>query len=133
MIFFESRRRLAVTLHGLAAALGPERPAVACRELTKTHEEIARGTLSELAQWAEAGPLGEVTLVVAGAGGRRCAAGPDGSGAAGVTGAAELAAAVTAVAARQQAGASRRDAVTAAAREHGLPRRTVYNAVVRPD
>jgi 16S rRNA (cytidine1402-2'-O)-methyltransferase len=131
MIFFESRRRLAVTLRGLAAALGPERPAVACRELTKTHEEIVRGTLAELAQWAEAGPLGEVTLVVAGAPARRSEA-SDGSTAADPPASSALAAAVAAVAARQQAGASRKDAVAAAAKEHGLSRRMVYNAVVRP-
>jgi 16S rRNA (cytidine1402-2'-O)-methyltransferase len=123
MIFFESRRRLAVTLREMAQALGPDRPAVACRELTKTHEEIARGTLAELAQWAEAGPLGEITLVVGGM--------PDRAAAGAAP--ADLAAAVAGVAARQQAGVSRKDAVAAAAREHGLPRRTVYNAVVRPD
>jgi 16S rRNA (cytidine1402-2'-O)-methyltransferase len=129
MIFFESRRRLSVTLRGLAAALGPERPAVACRELTKTHEEIARGTLAELGEWAATEPLGEVTLVVAGAPSRRAGAkgAPDEVTAAGIS------AAVASVAQRQLAGASRKDAVAAAAREHGLPRRAVYNAVVRPD
>ena len=55
MIFFESPRRLAATLADLAAALGGQRRAVACRELTKTHEEIRRGTLDELAAWADAG------------------------------------------------------------------------------
>lgn len=130
MIFFESRRRLCVTLRGLAAALGPERPAVACRELTKTHEEIARGTLAELGEWAAAEPLGEVTLVVAGAPARRAGAK---AGAPDEVTAASISAAVASVAERQQAGASRKDAVAAAAREHGLPRRAVYNAVVRPD
>ncbi len=71
MVFFESARRLAATLAALAAALGPDRRAVACRELTKTHEQVRRGTLGELAEWAAAGVLGEVTLVVAGAGSRR--------------------------------------------------------------
>jgi 16S rRNA (cytidine1402-2'-O)-methyltransferase len=130
MIFFESRRRLAGTLRELAAALGPQRPAVACRELTKTHEEIVRGTLAELAEWAEAGPLGEVTLVVAGGPPRRASTQ---DGAADEAAAADIAAAVATVAQRQSAGASRKDAVAAAAREHGLPRRIVYNAVVRPD
>jgi 16S rRNA (cytidine1402-2'-O)-methyltransferase len=64
MVFFESRRRVAETLAELAAAFGPDRQAVACRELTKTHEEIARGTLTELAAWAKRGVLGEITLVV---------------------------------------------------------------------
>src|SRR5271166_4107258 len=52
MVFFESPRRLAKTLADLAGTLGADRRAVVCRELTKTHEEIRRGTLGELAQWA---------------------------------------------------------------------------------
>ncbi len=67
MVFFESPRRTGATLRDLAAAFGGERPAVVCRELTKTHEEIRRGTLDELAAWAAEGPLGEITIVVAGA------------------------------------------------------------------
>ena len=68
MVFFESPRRLAVTLADLAAALGADRRAVVCRELTKTHEEVRRGTLAELAAWARGGVLGEITLVVGGRG-----------------------------------------------------------------
>src|SRR6185437_9568696 len=51
-VFFESGRRLAATLAELAASHGEDRPAVVCRELTKIHEEIKRGTLAELADWA---------------------------------------------------------------------------------
>ena len=47
--------------------LGPDRRAVVCRELTKTHEEVKRGTLAELAEWAADGVLGEITVVLAGA------------------------------------------------------------------
>jgi 16S rRNA (cytidine1402-2'-O)-methyltransferase len=47
--------------------LGPDRLAVVCRELTKTHEEVKRGTLAELAAWAADGVLGEITVVLAGA------------------------------------------------------------------
>ena len=47
--------------------LGAERRAVVCRELTKTHEEIVRGSLAELADWAADGVLGEITVVLAGA------------------------------------------------------------------
>ena len=47
--------------------LGAERRAAVCRELTKTHEEIVRGTFGELAEWAAGGVLGEITVVVAGA------------------------------------------------------------------
>jgi len=67
LVLFESRRRLASTLAALAEAFGPGRAAVVCRELTKTHEEVRRGTLGDLAAWAQTGPLGEITIVVAGA------------------------------------------------------------------
>ena len=66
-MFFESPRRLAETLAEAVTALGPDRRAVVCRELTKTHEEIRRGTLAELAEWAADGVLGEITVVLAGA------------------------------------------------------------------
>ncbi|MGB5151634.1 MAG: 16S rRNA (cytidine(1402)-2'-O)-methyltransferase [Mycobacterium sp.] len=66
-VFFESPRRLADTLRDAVDTLGPERQAVVCRELTKTHEEIKRGTLAELADWAQDGVLGEITVVLAGA------------------------------------------------------------------
>src|SRR5450755_3775220 len=62
MVFFESPRRAGTTLEELSAALGKERRAVVCRELTKTHEEVRRGTLAELAAWAAGGLLGEITL-----------------------------------------------------------------------
>ena len=66
-VFFESPRRLADCLRDAVDELGPERRAVVCRELTKTHEEIIRGTLAELAAWADDGVLGEITVVLAGA------------------------------------------------------------------
>lgn len=135
MVFFESRRRVGATLSALAGAFGPDRPAVACRELTKTHEEIRRGTLGDLVEWAGSDPLGEITLVVAGA--------PAGVGArsgrarsrwrqadpADLAHAVEQAAAQ--VAAREAAGTPRRQAIADVARESGLPRREVYDAVVR--
>ena len=66
LIFFESPRRVAKTLARLKQAFG-DRRACAARELTKMHEEIARGSLSELAKHFEDGARGEFTLVVAGA------------------------------------------------------------------
>jgi 16S rRNA (cytidine1402-2'-O)-methyltransferase len=65
-VFFESPRRLADTLRDAVEALGAERKAVVCRELTKTHEEVVRGTLGELAEWAADGVLGEITVVLGG-------------------------------------------------------------------
>jgi 16S rRNA (cytidine1402-2'-O)-methyltransferase len=66
-VFFESPRRLADCLRDAVDVLGTRRRAVVCRELTKTHEEIVRGSLAELAGWASDGVLGEITVVLAGA------------------------------------------------------------------
>ena len=66
MVFFEAPHRLARTLTTMARVLGEDRPAAVCRELTKTHEEVRRGGLAELAAWAEEGVRGEITVVVAG-------------------------------------------------------------------
>jgi 16S rRNA (cytidine1402-2'-O)-methyltransferase len=67
MVFFEAPHRLAEMLADAVIALGAERPAAVCRELTKTYEEVRRGGLAELASWAAEGVLGEITVVVAGA------------------------------------------------------------------
>lgn len=66
-VFFESPRRLAACLGDAAEELGADRRAVVCRELTKVHEEVVRGSLGEVADWAAAGVLGEITVVLAGA------------------------------------------------------------------
>ncbi len=65
LIFFESAQRLAESLAAMAGVLG-DRPCAVARELTKLHEEVRRGSLSELAaHYAKAGaPKGEVTLLV---------------------------------------------------------------------
>ena len=68
MIFFEAPHRLAATLEAMAEAFGPDRAACACRELTKTYEEVRRGGLGELAEWAAPGVKGEIVVVVAGRG-----------------------------------------------------------------
>ncbi|MEU6645702.1 16S rRNA (cytidine(1402)-2'-O)-methyltransferase [Saccharomonospora sp. NPDC046836] len=66
-VFFESPHRLAATLAEAAEVLGDQRRAAVCRELTKTYEEVRRGTLAELAAWAADGVRGEITVVLAGA------------------------------------------------------------------
>jgi len=66
-VFFESPRRLPDCLRDAVAQLGPDRRAAVCRELTKVHEEVVRGSLDELAAWAADGVLGEITVVLAGA------------------------------------------------------------------
>ena len=67
IVFFEAPHRLAETLTAMRDAFGPDRRAAVCRELTKTYEEVRRGTLAELALWAADGVKGEITIVVAGA------------------------------------------------------------------
>ena len=116
MVFFESPHRLADALTDAAAAFGPGRPAAVCRELTKTHEEVRRGALSDLATWAANGVRGEITLVVGGAPAEPVSLSP-----------AELA---DLVADEEAAGATRKDAIRAVVVRTGLPRRTVYDAVV---
>jgi 16S rRNA (cytidine1402-2'-O)-methyltransferase len=116
MVFFESPHRLADSLADLAGAFGAGRAAAVCRELTKTYEEIRRGPLSELAEWAAEGVRGEITLVVAGA----VAAPMD----------LDPAALAAAVAAEEAAGATRKDAIRAVVVRTGLPKRTVYDAVL---
>jgi 16S rRNA (cytidine1402-2'-O)-methyltransferase len=67
MIFYESPHRLLKTLEQLAEAFGPDRQGCVSREISKLHEENARGTLSELIHYYESNPLkGEIVLVVAG-------------------------------------------------------------------
>ena len=65
--FFESPHRIAETLAHAAEVLGERRAAV-CRELSKTYEQVKRGTLPELAEWAQDGVRGEITVVIEGAG-----------------------------------------------------------------
>lgn len=66
LIFFESPRRLLATLETMVAIFGGERRAAVCRELTKTHEEVLRGGLAELAEQVGPAPRGEITIVVEG-------------------------------------------------------------------
>lgn len=66
-VFFESPRRLAACLRDAVEQLGGARQAAVCRELTKVHEEVVRGSLDELAAWSAGGVLGEITVVLSGA------------------------------------------------------------------
>ena len=115
-VLFEAPHRLADALADMAAVLGPVRRAVVCRELTKTYEEVVRGTLPELVAWAADGVRGEVTLVLEGAPAPTVDLTP-----------AEL---VRQVGVREAAGLTRKEAIVAVASETGLPRRDVYDAVV---
>ncbi len=116
LVFFEAPHRTAAALGALAEAFGQDRPAAVCRELTKTHEEVRRGGLGELAAWASDRVRGEVTIVVSGAvASATVATDPDSLRAA--------------VAAAEDDGVSRKDAIRAVADRAGLPKRTVYDVV----
>jgi len=114
MVFFEAPHRLAAVLDDAAELLGSGRLGAVCRELTKTYEEIERGSLAHLASWATAGVLGEVTLVIEGA--------PVVEAVFSDEDLREL------VLGHEQEGSSRKDAITLVVTATGLPKRRVYNA-----
>ncbi len=122
MVFFEAPHRLLPMLEALAEAFGDTRSAAVCRELTKTYEEVRRGALADLVAWARAGVRGEITVVVAGADAqqRREAAGLD-----------SAAGWVDAVAMAEASGTDRKSAIAEVAKRAGIPRREVYDAVVK--
>ena len=114
MVFFEAPHRTGSALAAMGMAFGSDRAAAVCRELTKTHEEVRRGPLADLVDWAAAGVRGEVTIVVAGA---PPVAVPDDD------------ALRAAVAEEEGAGLTRKEAIMAVATATGVPRRQVYNLV----
>ena len=116
MVFFEAPHRTGATLAAMAEAFGADRAAAVCRELTKTYEEVRRGPLASLVEWAAEGVRGEVTLVVTGAVATAdVAADPDSYRAA--------------VADLESAGTPRKEAILQVARRAGIPKREVYDAV----
>ncbi|MCL6672518.1 MULTISPECIES: 16S rRNA (cytidine(1402)-2'-O)-methyltransferase [Streptomyces] len=117
LVYFEAPHRLDDTLAAMAEAFGADRRAAVCRELTKTYEEVRRGPLAELAEWAADGVRGEITVVVEGAPER---------------GAQDLSAEelVRRVRLREEAGERRKEAIAAVAVQAGLPKRQVFDAVV---
>ncbi|MFI6940292.1 16S rRNA (cytidine(1402)-2'-O)-methyltransferase [Streptomyces sp. NPDC050418] len=116
LVYFEAPHRLDDTLAAMAEAFGAERRAAVCRELTKTYEEVKRGSLGELAAWAAEGVRGEITVVVEGAPETVAELDAD-----------EL---VRRVQVREEAGERRKEAIAAVAVEAGLPKREVFDAVV---
>ncbi|MFJ8947327.1 16S rRNA (cytidine(1402)-2'-O)-methyltransferase [Streptomyces sp. NPDC102395] len=117
LVYFEAPHRLDDTLAAMSEVFGGQRRAAVCRELTKTYEEIKRGPLAELAEWAAQGVRGEITVVVTGA----PEPGPE------ELDAEEL---VRRVRVREEAGERRKEAIAAVAVEAGLAKRVVFDAVV---
>ncbi|WP_285661794.1 16S rRNA (cytidine(1402)-2'-O)-methyltransferase [Actinorhabdospora filicis] len=119
MVFFESPHRVEATLADLREVFGADRQAALCRELTKTFEEVRRGTLAQLCEGVAAdAPRGEITLVIAGAEPAAPAEASD----------ADLA---EAVAELEETGTQRKAAMAEVAARHGLRRRDVYEALLR--
>jgi 16S rRNA (cytidine1402-2'-O)-methyltransferase len=115
VVAFESARRVAASLAALAA-IEPDREVALCRELTKIHEEVVRGTAAELAQrYASAEPRGEIVLVVAGA------AAADG----------DLGSAVDALRRLVDAGAKPRPAAAVVSDLTGVPANALYRALTQ--
>ncbi|HSW42130.1 MAG TPA: 16S rRNA (cytidine(1402)-2'-O)-methyltransferase [Patescibacteria group bacterium] len=129
-VLFEAPGRVAATLADLAAACGADRPAAVCRELTKIHEEVRRGSLADLAAAAAAGAIvarGEVVIVIGdrGAGSPRRAPAADSGG---IEEEEALARARADVERLVADGAARGDAARRVAVATGIPRRRLYGA-----
>ena len=119
IVFYESPHRLADSLRDALEVLG-DRPAAVARELTKLHEEVKRGALSELEAWARSSAVkGEIVVVIEGAPG----------------GDKQVSSKELAQRARKlmTSGMARRDALSEVARAAGVPRRKVFDALIEGD
>ena len=114
LVFFESPNRLGASLADLAQAFGADRRAVVCRELTKLHEEVVRGTAAELAERFADGARGEICLVVEGAPAR----------------ASDLPTAIAQVLALVASGTKLKDASNEVAEVTGLSKRDLYEGAL---
>jgi len=120
MVLFESPRRTSQTLEDIQEIVGPDRKAAVVREISKTYEEVIRGSIKELVIWANSKEvLGEITLVVAGIEN---------------VGKKEVdEEAVNNVKRLVDAGSSFKDAVQEVSTQRGLSRRELYEASLRLD
>ena len=117
MVFFEAPHRTHQTLLAMREVFGADRPTAVCRELTKTYEEIVRGSLADAIAWSDREILGEVTIVVAGRTAQEAAERTPETY-------------LREVEARIAAGTDRKLAVSEVAKALGVPRREVYDAVI---
>jgi 16S rRNA (cytidine1402-2'-O)-methyltransferase len=120
MVLFESPRRTLQTLRDIQEVVGDDRKAAVVREISKTYEEVIRGSLKELVAWANSKEvLGEITLVIAGVEN---------------TGKKEVDdEAIAEVKQLIAAGSSFKDAVQEVSTQRGLSRRELYEASLRLD
>jgi 16S rRNA (cytidine1402-2'-O)-methyltransferase len=117
IIIFEAPHRLIESLEDMQAAFGADRRAAICREMTKTYEEVARGTIAELIAWAASKEiLGEITIVIEGFNPESRKFSDE-----------EL---ISKVLARESAGEARKEAIAAVAKEVGIAKRAVFDLMV---
>jgi len=117
IILFEAPHRLVESLQDMEKAFGADRSIAVCREMTKTYEEVARGPISEILDWALSKEiLGELTIVIEGFNPESRTFTDD-----------EL---VSKVLVRESAGEARKEAIAAVAKEVGVAKRTVFDAMV---
>ena len=116
MVFFEAPHRLSETIDDLVDIFGQDRRIAICRELTKTYEEVIRGTLAQAKLWAQGEILGEIVIVL------------EGSQPISIT---DESVWIEDIAARVAIGYSQKDAIAEVARSLRIPKREVYDAVVR--
>ena len=118
IIFFEAPHRLQESLHDAVQVFGADRQGAICREMTKTYEETVRGSLSELISWSAGKEiLGELTVVLSGFNASNNIYGEE-----------EL---MRLVLVQESAGEGRKEAIASVAKSLNLPKRTVFDAVVR--
>ena len=117
IIYFEAPHRIEESLSDAIKVLGGDRQAAICRELTKTYEEVVRGTLAELLDWAKSKEvLGEITVVLSGFTAEKINI--------------ESGDLVRQVLQIEAAGLSRKDAIAEVAKENQIAKRTIFNAMV---
>lgn len=117
MIFFEAPHRITAFLQSAKKSFGENRRAALCREMTKTYEEVQRGTLTRLFDWANSKEmLGEFTIVISGFSKQDVTHSED-----------EIAGLVKRL---ESAGISRKEAISTVAKELGVPKRSVFDIMV---
>ncbi|MEY2634400.1 MAG: hypothetical protein RIS75_340 [Actinomycetota bacterium] len=115
MVFFEAPHRIGATTAAMAKAFGAERPAALCREISKTYEEVIRGSIGDIAKRCESEVLGEITVVV------------QGSLATAEVSDEELIAAVNSL---MEQGSDRKAAIADVAARHAIAKRRVFDVMV---
>ena len=117
IIFFEAPHRIVESLKDAGDAFGLDRIGAVCREMSKHYEEVVRGELSQLIEWAQSKDiLGEITIVISGfdPGTREF----------------DSAQLVQMVLNQESAGEGRKEAIAQVAKETGISKRVVFDAMV---